>query len=78
MQHCALIIDKTRIVKFDMLSNIMKQLTKARDLTGENTAMFEGLPIVIFIKNFYQFFFVISRLLWDEVCIKKDHYGILF
>lgn len=46
-----------------MLSNRTKQLAKARSLIDESIAMFGGLSIVIFIRNFYQFFPVIGRLL---------------
>lgn len=74
-QRCALIIDEVSMVELDMLSNITKQLAKARGLTGESTAMFGGLPIVILMEDFYQFPPVIGRPLWDEVRTEEDHYG---
>lgn len=58
-----------------MLSNIIKQLAKVRDLIGESTAIFEELSIVIFIEDFYQFLLAIGFLLWDKVCIKENHYS---
>lgn len=55
MQRYALIIDKVSMVELDIFSNIAKQLAKARSLTSESTAIFEGLPIVIFMEDFYKF-----------------------
>lgn len=75
MQYYALIIVKASIVELDMLSNIIKQLAIARDFISESIAIFEKLPIIILIKDFYQFFLVIGLPLWDEVCKKKDHYS---
>ena len=63
------------MVKLDMFSKIAKQLAKARGLIGESTTMFRRLPIVIFIKDFYQFFPIIARPLWNKVCKKEDHYS---
>ncbi len=74
-QRCALIIDKASMVELDMLSNIAKQLAKARDLSSESTAMFGGLPIVILMGDFYQFLPVIGRTLWEEVRTEEDPYG---
>lgn len=61
-----------------MILNITKQLVKGRCLIGENIAMFERLPIVIFMKNFYQFPLIISYLFWNKVCKKKEYYGKCF
>lgn len=38
-----------------MLSNIIRQMAKARSLIGESIAIFEKLSIVILIKDIYQF-----------------------
>ncbi len=75
IQRYALIIDEVSMVELDMLSNIAKQLAKARGLLSESTTMFGVLPIVILIRDFYQFPLVIDRPFWEEVCIEKDPYG---
>lgn len=74
-KRCALIIDEVSMVELDMLSNMAKQLAKARGLASESTAMFEGLPIVILMGDFYQLPPIIGRPLWDERRTDKDHYG---
>ncbi len=63
------------MVVLDMLSNIAKQLAKARGLLSESTAMFGGLPIVILMGDFYQFLPVIGQLFCEEVCTEEDPYG---
>lgn len=60
IQHCAIIIDE---ISMDMFSNIIKQLAKARDFISETIAIFKTLSILIPIENFYQFSFMIGRLL---------------
>lgn len=55
-----LIINEIGIIKLDIFSNIVKQLVKTRGLTNKSTAIFKRLPIVILIKDFYQFFFLLA------------------
>ncbi len=74
-KRCTLIIIEVSMVMLDMLSNIVKQLAKAKGLSSESTAMFRGLPIVILIGGFYQFPPVIGQPLWEEVCTEEDPYG---
>ena len=50
-----LIVNEINIVKLDMLSDIIKQLTKACSIFNKSTAIFGGLPILIIIGDFYQF-----------------------
>lgn len=63
------------MVDLDILSNIVKQLAKIRGLLSENTIIFERLFIIIFMEEFYQFFFVIGQFLWKDVCIEEDFYS---
>lgn len=73
--HYALMINEVSMVELNMFSNIAKQLVKARGFLSENTTMFGQLYIFVFIGEFYQFFPVISRLLWEDVCIEGDPYS---
>ena len=54
------------MVKLEMLSNMGKQLAKARGLSNFNMAVFGGLLIVIVMENFYQFPPIAGRLFWGE------------
>lgn len=71
----ALIIDEISMVELDMLSNIGKQLAKARGLGNDSTAVFGGLPIVILMGDFYQFSPVVGRPLWGQPRSDEDHNG---
>ncbi len=48
-----MIVDEISMVKLEILSNMEKQLAKARGLSNSSTAMFGGLLIVIVIGDFY-------------------------
>lgn len=61
------------IVELEMLSNIEKQLAKARGFSNSSTAKFGGLPIIMVIENFYQFSPISGHLLWGKLQTNKDH-----
>ncbi len=50
-----MIVDELSMVKMEMLSNMGKQLAKARGFSNFSTAVLGGLPIVIVMGDFYQF-----------------------
>ena len=58
-----MIVDEISMVKLEILSNIRKQLAKACGLSNSSMAVFGGLPIVIVMKNFYQFLPIVGCLL---------------
>ncbi len=68
-----MIIDKKNMVKLQILSNMEKQLAKARGFSNFSTAVFGGLPIVIVMRDFYQFLPIADRLLWGKPQTNKDH-----
>lgn len=61
-----MIVDKLNIVKMEMLLNMKKQLAKARGLLNSSTVVFDSLPIVIIIKDFYQFPSITRHPLWGK------------
>lgn len=73
--RCIMIVDEISMVKLEMLSNIGKQLAKARGLSNSSTAVFGGLPIVIVMGNFYQFPPIAGRPLWGKPQTDDDHNG---
>lgn len=48
------------MVELDMLSNITKQLAKARSFSNKSIVIFGELPIIILMGDFYQFPLVIG------------------
>lgn len=56
-------MDKINKVKLEILFNIGKSLTKARNLLNFNLTIFEGLFIVIVMENFYPFLPITGCLL---------------
>ena len=62
-----MIVNKIGIIKLEMLSNIRKQFIKACGLSNSSIAVFEGLPIVIVIGDFYLFLFIAGHLLWGKL-----------
>ncbi len=70
-----MIVDEISMVELEMLSNMGKQLAKARRLSNSSTAVLGGLPIVIVMGNFYPFPSIASRPLWDKPQTDKDHNG---
>ncbi len=73
-QPCTFIIDEVCMVELDMLSNMAKQLAKARGFSIKSTIIFGRLLIVIFMEDFYQFPPMIGQPLWEEVCVEEDSY----
>ena len=67
--------DEINMDKLEMLSNIGKQLVKARGLSNSSMVVFSGLSIVIVMGDFYQFLFIAEHLLWGEPQTDKDHNG---
>lgn len=74
-KQCALIVDEISMVDLEMLSNMARQLAKAKGLENKSTAVFGGLPIIILMRNFYQFSPVVGRPLWEQPRLNDDHSG---
>ncbi len=68
-----MIVDEISMVKLEMLSNMGKQLAKARSLSNSRTTVFGRLPIVIVMGDFYQFLPIAGRPLWGEPQTDEDH-----
>lgn len=68
-----IIVNKINIVKLKMLFNIGKQLAKACGFSNSSIAMFENLPIIIVMENFYQFFLIAGHLFWGKLQTNKYH-----
>ncbi len=71
--RCIMIVDEISIVELEMLSNMRKQLAKARGLSNFSTAVFGGLPIIIVMGDFYQFPPIAGRPLWGEPQTDENH-----
>ncbi len=56
-----MIVDEKSMVELEMLSNMGKQLAKARSLSNSSTAVFGDLPIIIVMGDFYQFPPIVGR-----------------
>ena len=70
-----MIMDEICIVELKILSNMGKQLAKARGLSNSNMVVFRGLPIVKVMGDFYQFLHIAGRPLWGKPQTSKDHNG---
>ena len=68
-----MIVNEISIIELEMLSNMGKQLAKARSLSNFSTAVFGGLLIIIVMGYFYHFLPIAGHLLWGKPQIKKDH-----
>ena len=68
-------VDEINMLELEMLSNMAKQLAKARDLSNNSTAVFGSLPIFIVMGDFYQFPSIIGHPLWEEFQTDEDHNG---
>ncbi len=73
--RCIIIVDEISMVELKMLSNMGKQLAKARGFSNSSTAVFGGLPIFIVIGDFYKFPPIASRSLWGEPQTDEDYNG---
>lgn len=63
------------MVKLKMLSNMEKQLAKACGLSNSSTTAFRGLPIIIVIRDFYQFSSIANSLFWGKPQTDEDYNG---
>ncbi len=70
-----MIVDEISMVKLEILSNIGKQLAKAQGLSNSSIAVFEGLPIIIVMRDFYQFPPIAGRPLWGKPQTDENHNG---
>ena len=61
----SLIIDELSMIPFGLLAIMDNQLCKAQDTIISLTTLFGGLPLVIFMGDFYQFALVSDHSLWD-------------
>ena len=61
-----MIINEVSIMDLNMLSTINNQCKTAKSLDRSSPNLFSGLPIVIFIGDFYQFPPVRGPSLWKE------------
>ncbi len=73
--RCIIIVDEISMVELEMLSNMGKQLAKARGLSNSSMAVFGDLPIIIVMEDFYQFSPIVDRPLWGKPQTDKDHNG---
>lgn len=70
-----MIVDKLSIFEIEILLNIGKQLAKARSFSNLSTAVFNDLPIIIVMGDFYQFLPITGQRLWNELQINEDYNG---
>lgn len=68
-----MIVDEISIVELEMLSNLEKQLAKARNLSNSSIVVFGDLSIVIVMGDFYQFSPIAGHLFWSKPQTNKDH-----
>ena len=67
-----MIIDEISMMDLSMLSKINNQLKIAKSLDRSSPDLFGGLPIVIFMGDFFQFPPVKGQALWKEPRIGND------
>lgn len=68
-----MIVEKINMVELEMLSNIEKQSAKSRSLSNFSTAVFRGFPIVIVIRDFYQYLLVAPRSFWGKPQTEENY-----
>ena len=59
----AIVVDKMSIVSLDFLTTIDLHFDKAKVLYKNSSAVLGGLPVVIFLVDFFQFSPIIGRSL---------------
>ena len=67
-----MIVDEVSMIDLSILSIINNQCKIAKSLNRESPDLFGGLPIVIFMGNFYQFPPVKRPPLWKEPRVGND------
>ena len=67
-----MIVDEVSMIDLSMLSIINNQCKIAKSLNRESPDLFGGLPIVIFMGDFYQFPPVKRPPLWKEPRVGND------
>src|SRR5436189_146711 len=67
-----MIVDEVSMIDLSMLSIINNQCKIAKSLNRESPDLFGGLPIVIFMGDFYQFPPVKGPPLWKEPRVGND------
>ena len=68
------VIDEMSIVSQDLFATVDLHLSKAKALYEISPTVLGGLPIVIFLDDFFQFFFVIEGSLWEvPLILHKEH-----
>ena len=61
-----LIIDEISMVSSKLMDSIDKQCKVVKNLDSNSTAVFGGLPIVITLGDFHQFYPVRAKALWQK------------
>ena len=64
-------VDEISMMNLSMLSKINNQCKKAKSLNRSSPDLFGGLPIIIFMGDFYQFSLIRGPALWKEP--RKDN-----
>ena len=68
-----IIVDEITIIGLEIFFNIEKQLAKACGLSNFSIIVFGDLPIVIVMRDFYQFFPIADHLFWGKSQTDKDY-----
>ncbi len=60
-----MVVDEMSIVSLDLLATIDLYLPRAKVLHKNSSLVLGGLPIIIFLSDFFQFFLVTGSSLWE-------------
>ncbi len=66
------------MIDLKLLISINKQLQKAKELNSHSSIVFIGLPLVVLIRDFYQFTLVLGKALWNHLIGKEEVHGKSF
>ncbi len=75
-QNCsALILDEISMVSLRLLGMIYIRLSQAKGKTNNNTAVLDGLALIIVMGDFYQFLLITEQSLWTDPVTEKEIHG---
>ncbi len=63
------------MVSLKLLSTVEMRLSQAKSKTNNDTAVLDGLALMIVIRNIYQFLLVIGRSLWTHPITSEEIHG---
>ncbi len=70
----AVVVDEMSMINLDLLAIVNLHLSKAKALHKNSSAVLGGLPVVIFLGNFFQFSPIIGRSLWEvPLSLHEEH-----